>query len=187
MTNIDEKANMDKNTEKPKRLKPVLEWIITIAFSFTIAMLFHNYMYAQTKVHNVSMQNTLVENERLVIDKWNYYFKAPRRGNIVIINGPEYDQRIVKRVIGLPGEQIEIRDGLVFINSNRLEEPYVKGITLADQSDFKLVVPADKVFVMGDNREHSIDSRAFGPVAFSSLEGKAVFRIWPIDRIGGLK
>ena len=179
--------NNNKTVDTPKRWKSLVEWVITLVVAFAVAMLFHNYVYAQTKVHNISMQNTLVENERLVIDKWSYYFKEPKRGNIVIINGPEYNQRIVKRVIGLPGELIEIHDGQVFINGAPLTEPYIKGITLADQSNFSLVVPADKVFVMGDNREHSIDSRAFGPVAYSSLEGKAVYRLWPIDRIGNLK
>lgn len=180
-------SNVNEASPAPKRWKPVIEWVITISVSLVIALLFHNYVYAQTKVHNVSMQNTLVEDERLVIDKWSYYFSEPKRGNIVIINGPEYPARIVKRVIALPGEQIEIHDGLVYINGEQLREPYIKGITLAGQADFTFVVPEDKVFVMGDNREHSEDSRSFGPVALDSIEGKAVLRIWPFDRIGGLK
>ncbi len=170
-----------------KTWRSIIEWIVTIVLAFTVAMLFHNYVYAQTKVQNHSMENTLFDGERLIIDKWSYYFNDPKHGDIVIIDGPEYKDRIVKRVIAVAGDELEIRDGLVFVNDKQLHEPYLKGITVAGQNAERIVIPDKKVFVMGDNRERSTDSRSFGFIAHSSIEGKAVFRIWPFDRIGILK
>lgn len=176
-----------KTQTKHKLLKEIREWTLSIAVAVILSILFQTYVYAQTEVHNVSMQNTLAEGQRLIADKWSYKFHTPNRGDIVIINGPEYKDRLVKRVIGLPGDVIDFRDGDVYVNGIRLEENYVKGITKADSLTMPYTVPEGHLFVMGDNRENSLDSRALGPIALTSVEGKAVFRIWPMEKFGGLK
>jgi signal peptidase I len=167
-------------------VREIRDWVVSLAVAIIVAMLFQTYVYAQSEVQNVSMQNTLVAGQRLIEDKWSYHFHEPRHGDIVIINGPESDVRLVKRVIALPGDVIDIHNGAVFLNGARLEEPYVKGQTLAGEVKVPFTVGDDQLFVMGDNREHSFDSRALGPIARSSIEGRAVFRIWPIPKFGSL-
>lgn len=169
-----------------KWVKELKEWTLSLGIAVVGALLFQNYVYAQTEVHNVSMQNTLVEGQRLIEDKWSYRFHGPKQGDIVIINGPEYDSRLVKRVIALPGQTIDFKDGDVYVDGVKLDEGYVKGETYPNVVAVPYTVPADHVFVMGDNRENSFDSRSFGPVALDSLEGKAVFRVWPIGKFGDL-
>lgn len=170
-----------------KWVREVREWFVSLAIAVIVAMLFQTYVYAQSEVQNVSMQNTLVAGQRLIEDKWSYHFHEPRHGDIVIINGPESDVRLVKRVIALPGDVIDIHNGEVFLNGERLEEPYVKGQTFAGVVKVPFTVGAEQLFVMGDNREHSLDSRALGPIARSSIEGRAVFRMWPIPKFGSLR
>lgn len=170
-----------------KWLKEVREWTLSVAVAVIVSILFQTYVYAQTEVHNVSMQNTLVDGQRLIEDKWSYRFHTPNREDIVIIHGPEYKERLVKRVIGLPGEVIDIRSGKVYVNGTKLDEPYIKGITTAEGLAMPYTVPEGHLFVMGDNRENSLDSRALGPIALTSIEGKAVFRIWPMEKFGSLK
>lgn len=160
------------------------DWTLSILLATIIALLFQNYVYAQSEVHNISMQNTLVAGQRLIEDKWSYRFKSPERGDIVVIHGPESPLRLVKRVVGLPGDVIDVRDGAVYLNGMKYVEPYVKGLTLSGTMSFPYTVAPKQLFVMGDNREHSEDSRAIGPIAFSSIEGKVVIRIWPLAKFG---
>lgn len=169
-----------------KWIREIRDWVVSLAVAIIVAMLFQTYVYAQSEVQNVSMQNTLVAGQRLIEDKWSYHFHEPRHGDIVIINGPESDVRLIKRVVALPGDVIDIQNGEVFLNGKHLIEPYVKGQTFAGKVEVPFTVRAGQLFVMGDNREHSLDSRALGPIARSSIEGRAVFRIWPFSRIGSL-
>ncbi|MGO4543970.1 signal peptidase I [Paenibacillus sp. 2TAB23] len=175
-----------KNSQSKGILKEIKEWTISLGIAVVVAMLFQNYVYAQSEVQNVSMQNTLIAGQRLIEDKWSYHFHEPRHGDIVIINGPESDLRLIKRVVGLPGDIIDIRDGEVYLNDEKIEEQYVKGQTFAGTVAVPFTVGDGQLFVMGDNREHSMDSRAIGPIARSSIEGKAVLRIWPLPKFGAL-
>ncbi|MFC4099189.1 signal peptidase I [Paenibacillus xanthanilyticus] len=166
--------------------REIRDWTLTLSIAIAGSLLIQNYAIAQTEVQNVSMQGTLYEGQRLVEDKLSYRFNAPDRGDIVIINGPEYERRLVKRLIGLPGDVIDIQAGRLYINGELQEEPYVKGSTYAGSVSLPYTVPEGHVFVMGDNREHSIDSRELGPIALSSLEGRAIFRLWPLGVFGQL-
>ncbi|WP_308639321.1 signal peptidase I [Paenibacillus silvisoli] len=176
-------------TKKPKKswAKEARDWTVSLGVAIVAALLIQNYAFAQTEVRNVSMQHTLVEGQRLIEDKISYRFESPNRGDIVIIHGPESDKRLIKRVIGLPGDVIDLTsDGQVVLNGEPLTEPYVKGKTYSNGMSMPYTVPPEKVFVMGDNRENSQDSRELGPIAMSSLEGRAVLRLWPLDKFGGL-
>ncbi|HEX7058163.1 MAG TPA: signal peptidase I, partial [Bacilli bacterium] len=126
------------------------------------------------------------EGQRLIEDKITYRFYGPSRGDIVIVHGPESDRRLVKRIIGLPGDVIDMRDGKLYLNGRELYEPYVKGKTYPNGMKLPYTVPAHKVFVMGDNREVSLDSRSpeIGPIDLNSIEGKIIFRIWPLSKFG---
>ncbi|MGN6483709.1 MAG: signal peptidase I [Thermomicrobiales bacterium] len=114
----------------------------------------------------------------------------PKRGDIVVLHPPvTSDSPYVKRVVALPGETIGFHDGIVFVNGEPLAEPYIDGaITFCHNDQWcSLTVPADSVYVLGDNREHSSDSRAFGPVKISEIVGKVFFTNWPADRFGPVK
>jgi signal peptidase I len=175
-----------QKSKKKKWFRELQEWVLSLTIAVIAALLIQNYAFAQTEVKNISMQRTLVEGQRLIEDKISYRFEHPSRGDIVIINGPESEKRLIKRVIGLPGDVLNFKDGHVYINGKLLEEPYVKGQTYANGLAVPYTVPANKVFVMGDNRENSQDSRVIGPIAMSSIEGRAIFRLWPLNKFGQL-
>lgn len=184
---------------------------LTILGSIIIVAIVNTEVLASAKVQQESMENTLYNDEKLIVDKVSYNFTAPKREDIIIFfdndekgnifqEGYEYLKeivsisydtdnrtRLVKRVIGIPGDEIDIKDGKVYLNENVLEEIYVKGETYSRNSELPIKVEEDTVFVLGDNREVSKDSRNFGLVKINQIEGKAVFRISPFNRFGFIK
>lgn len=193
--------------------REVAEWILTFAGAFVIVMLLNTKVFATTQVRQSSMQDTLVEGQHLIIQKLSYDFGDPGRGDIIVFIDSQIPQgyldeikifltdvsevfkpveektntRLVKRVIGLPGDEVDIRDDGVYVNGEKLDEEYVKGVTFTREIDFPLVVPQGQYLVMGDNREVSRDSRSFGTIDRKQIEGKALFRFWPLDKFGGVK
>ncbi|MEB3102721.1 signal peptidase I [Ferviditalea candida] len=178
---------MEKQQDRYRIRKEFREWAVSIAAAVIIALLFQKYAFAQTEVRMNSMQNTLMQGQRLIENKFLYWFSEPRKGDIVIINGKESDKRLVKRIIGVSGDLIDIRDGSVFLNGHKVQESFVKGRTLNNGMQVPFRVPDHKVFVMGDNREASMDSRTLGPIDLKSIEGKVVFRIWPLSEFGAVE
>lgn len=174
---------MSSQEHSGRWLRELRDWTLTLGTAVLLSFLIQNYAFAQVKVEQHSMDNTLGEGQRLVENRLVYRFADPARGDIVILNGPESDKRLVKRIIGLPGETVDIMEGFVWINGERLEEPYTKGTTLAGSVKLPLVVPENAYFVLGDNREYSQDSRQLGTFQLDSLEGKAVMRLWPVNKI----
>lgn len=189
--------------------KEILEWIAYFLSAIIIASLLQSQLYALTTVHQSSMQNTLFEGHMLIMDKLSYQFSEPKKGDIIVFVRNEDTKgfikryqvffkdvqlrfqkdfrtnRLIKRVIALAGDTVDIRNGQVYVNDILLDEPYVKGVTpTMGGVEFPLTVPEESVFVMGDNRENSLDSRNFGPVDLKSIEGKAIFRVLPLSKIG---
>ncbi|GAA0759715.1 MULTISPECIES: signal peptidase I [Clostridium] len=184
---------------------------LTILGSIIIVAIVNTEVLASAKVQQESMENTLYNDEKLIVDKVSYNFTAPKREDIIIFfdndekgnileEGYEYLKeiasisyntdtrtRLVKRVIGIPGDEIDIKDGYVYLNGSILEELYVKGETYSRDKEFPIKVEEDTVFVLGDNREVSKDSRNFGLVKINQIEGKAIFRISPFNRFGFIK
>ena len=137
-----------------------------------------------TRVEGQSMEPNLHTDQRLVVEKVSYHFHGPQRFDIVVIRMPEQnDELLIKRVVGLPGETVEIHDGQVYINGQPLEEPFVTAGTRPGRSETVLVPPLH-VFVMGDNRGHSNDSRSFGPVPIENIVGRAWLSYWPLEEVG---
>lgn len=151
------------------------------------------YLLASFSVQTVhvigySMVPTLANGDLLVASKIDYRLHAPQRGDIVILQNPgQSSEDFIKRVIGLPGDHVLIRDARVFINGSQLMEPYVVSpwtltrnwpISSPSEPDGEIVPPAS-YFVLGDNRDHSSDSRYFGYISLSQIQGKAVLRFWP--------
>jgi signal peptidase I len=133
------------------------------------------------------MAPLLSDQERIFINKFVYRFEDIHRGDVVVFWYPlDRSKSFIKRVIGLPGETVDIRHGLLYVNGQLIPEPYVPP-QYTDVTDFGPVkVPKDSYFVMGDHRISSNDSRVFGPVASRYIYGRAVFAYWPVDHFGSL-
>lgn len=226
----DEICKNSEKKEKPpvNKLKEAIEWIICIIIAIILALLFRFYVGVPTVVKNVSMNPTLIEGQRLILNRWvRTTSKMPERGDIVTIEEPDQNKlyiqeddadfanpiaiynspdsgidgfvynvleigktSFIKRVIGLPGDHIEIKDGKVYINDIELDEPYLKDNvkTEAVQGVFtNIVVPQGTVFVMGDNRGNSTDSRHFGCIPVEKIESKVLVRFWPLNLMGKIK
>jgi signal peptidase I len=143
-------------------------------------------------VEGLSMFATLDDNDYLIANKIDYRLHAPQRGDIIILRPPNNNSTdFIKRVIALPGERLLIRDGVVYINGHRLIEPYLPEawVVFANwpvNSPNGMVIPPNQYFVMGDNRNKSQDSRYFGPIGRDRIDGRAWFRIWPLNHFGDI-
>ena len=162
----------------------VLAVILYIGISFAVQAV---------HVEGLSMWATLDDNDYLIANKIDYRLHAPQRGDIVILRPPTNNSTdFIKRIIALPGERLLIREGAVYINGHKLDEPYLPEAWTQDNSPPPwsngdgAVIPANEYFVMGDNRNRSQDSRFFGPINRDRIDGKAWFRIWPLDKFGDI-
>jgi signal peptidase I len=162
-------------------LREVLE---TVLPAILIALLINVFIGQATRVEGQSMEPNLHSNQRLVVEKLSYRFHGPRRFDVVVLRLPSQgEELLIKRVVGLPGETIEIRDGLVFINDDSLDEGFVPGETRPGRAE-RVTVPPLHVYVLGDNRNHSNDSRSFGPVPIENIVGRAWLSYWPPEDVG---
>ncbi len=177
-----------KRNPKLNRIKrTMLGWTITVLAAIIIALLLRTFVFVIATVDGPSMLPTLNTNEKLFVTKYTYTFSDIERGDIVICrydkNG--YNDVYVKRVIGLGGEEICIEDGVVFINGEALEESYI--LSPMDNDMPTQVIPYGSVFVMGDNRNVSADSRSVGPIKEDAVIGKVQFRISPFSKLGSVE
>ncbi|MBP9733362.1 MAG: signal peptidase I [Candidatus Omnitrophica bacterium] len=143
--------------------------------SLFIAFVMHQWVIGSVVIQGLSMYPTLDDGDRFLFHKWVYWKAAPRRGDIVVIRDPMDSELEIKRVVGLPGDVVQVRDGYVRINKAPISEPYLPPTTRTDSGENGLkitLVPRDRYYVMGDNRPVSRDSRTFGPVAKHDILGK---------------
>jgi signal peptidase I len=166
-----------------------IAWFRDLMLSVLIALLVILFLYRPVKVEGTSMMPSLFDQERLFINQFSYKFGLGqiKRGDTVVFWFPEDTTKsYIKRVIGLPGDTIAVRDGCVIVNGKRLVENYVPPEYRDDRPYPPTVVPAGEYFVLGDHRISSNDSRAWGFVPKNYIYGKAVFVFWPPDRIGSV-
>lgn len=154
----------------------------TVVPAIIIALLIHVFLAQATRVYGQSMEPNLHTDMRLVVEKLSYRLHAPERGDIVVLRLRPGEELLIKRVIGLPGEEVAIHDDQVFIDGQPLDEPYLDQKTRGNLAP--RVVPPLHLFVMGDNRRASNDSRSFGPVHLDSILGRAWFAYWPPPDVG---
>src|ERR1700676_1434270 len=186
-------ASISPNTssEQPPSLlslrNEIRVWTRDLLIAIGLALVIIVFLYQPVKVEGTSMAPLLSDQERIFINKFVYRFEDIHRGDVVVFWYPlDRSKSFIKRVIGLPGETVDIRHGLLYVNGQLIPEPYVPP-QYTDVSDFGPVkVPKDSYFVMGDHRISSNDSRVFGPVASQFIYGRAVFAYWPVDHFGSL-
>jgi len=161
-------------------LRELLEAVLP---ALVIVLVVNIFLAQATRVEGQSMDPSLHDSERLIIEKISYRFRSPQRGDIVVLRRPQRSvDPLIKRVIGLPGETVSIHDAMVYIDGNPLAEPYLDQPTWGSMAP--VVVPEGHVFVMGDNRRSSNDSRAFGVVSLDDIVGRAWVRYWPPSEFG---
>ncbi|MNC10187.1 Signal peptidase IB [compost metagenome] len=175
----------------PKWIIELRNWLITAVIVFAVMSLLNIFVFNVSTVIGQSMQPTLYEGEKLIINKITLSFAAPGRGDVIVLHdpstGPDRKEYLVKRVIGIPGDIIEVKEHQLYVNGELADEPYID--TEIQDSDFPaLTVEKETYFVMGDNRHAgaSKDSRFFGCIPLSSIVGKAEYIWWPLSKLGTL-
>jgi signal peptidase I len=181
--------------ERTKRIfREVLEVIVIIAAALIITMVLRIYVIDQYEIPSASMDPTIEINDRLFAEKVSYHFGDIQPGDIITFNDPIEEGRVlIKRVIAVGGQTIDLQNGFVVVDGETLDEPYTYGkesVPLEPMTGMRITypytIPEGYVWVMGDNRTNSLDSRYFGPIPESTVLGKALIRIWPLNRFGGI-
>ena len=170
---------MEKETSTAAEIK---DWIVSIVVAVALAMVIRTFIVELYVVDGPSMRPTLESDERLVVNKFIYRFRPPEKGEVLVFQYPRDPSRdFIKRVIATPGDTIEIHEGRVLVNDQLLTEDYILEKTRSEYP--KSVVPAGRIFVMGDNRNNSEDSRFadVGFVPYDLIKGKAMVVFWPIS------
>ena len=185
--------NDESNSEKAKKIaSESLHMLFYILLVILSTFLILHFVGQRTQVLGQSMESTLSNQDNLIVDKLSYHFIKPHRFDIVVF--PEDDTKnvfYIKRIIGLPGETVRISDGKIYINNKLLDEHYGKEEISLDRegiAERPIVLGDNEYFVLGDNRNHSMDSRdpSVGNISKSSIIGKAWVRVWPLNRFGFL-
>jgi signal peptidase I len=173
--------------EKPSGIRNVVEWVVIAGGALLVAFVIKTFLLQAFYIPSLSMAPTLQINDRVLVNKLSYDLHEVNRGDLVVFESPPNEgsetKDLIKRVIALPGETVESRDGQILINGQILDEPYLdRGVTTGAVDP--VTVPADHLWVMGDNRANSRDSRFFGPIPEELVIGRAFVRVWPITDIG---
>lgn len=178
---------MVKGNLSPK--KKFLELLEILVFAFLLSWCLRSTVVEASTIPTPSMSPTIQVNDRVLVDKMYYKFSGINRGDIIVFNPPKNldnptGDPWIKRVIGLSGDTIEIKDSKVFVNGEALTEPYEMAKPNYNYGPTK--VPVDSYFVLGDNRNHSLDSHIWGVLPAKNIIGRALFKYWPLNDFGEL-
>ena len=202
-------------SKRPRKgfIRKLIEWIITLLLALVVSLFIISNIITLTQIKERSMEPTFIENDRVIVYKLGYVLKKPASGDIIILNreieekgiienmiyegkdifdniksrftGEIQKNNLVKRIVGVEGDIINIEDGNLYVNSKLQQEEYINGTTFEKNNiRFPLEIGEGKVFVLGDNRENSLDSRDFGLIDMEQIKGKVVYRILPFNRFG---
>ena len=190
-------SGRDDKGRTASRGRTILEYVVLAVVAVAVALLIQAFLVKPYRIPTASMEDTLLIGDRVLVDRISWRFSQPERGDIVVFHAPVVGPVLIKRIIGLPGDEISLNGGSVYINGRRLDEPYVRrvdglpepsepfsnGLPWSLQEPY--TVPSGSYFVMGDNRTDSGDSREFGPIKREQFVGRAFGKYWPPGRIGG--
>jgi signal peptidase I len=172
-------------------IRSLIEWAVIIAAALIVALVVKTFLLQAFYIPSGSMEPTLKPGDRVLVNKLSYDLHSVHRGDIVVFKRPPSEagdptiKDLIKRVIGLPGDRIEGRDGVVYINGTQIKEPYLPAGTVTTSiQPGGYTVPAGQYFVMGDNRSNSKDSRFIGPIPGHLIVGRAFVRVWPLSGVG---
>ena len=163
-----------------------MEVVQALVLAVVISVVLNLFVVQVIEVRQRSMETTLEQDDRVLVSKVDYRLGSPARGDIVVFNSPSPATiPFVKRVIALGGETVDLRGGQVFVNGELVEVPQAHGSTLPQAAavSYPFTVPQGELFVLGDNRQSSSDSRSFGSVPIANVIGKVILRFWPVDRL----
>jgi signal peptidase I len=176
---------VERQTGMSRTTRAFVDWVVVVGIALLVAILVRTFLLAHFVVDGTSMSSTLSTGDRVFVNKLSYRLHEPNRGDVVVLHqiGGSAERDLIKRVIALPGEEISVQSCEVSIDGRRLEEPYLDPSVVTPGNcggDYgPTVVPSDSVFVMGDNRPGSSDSRSLGPIHESDLVGRAFVVFWP--------
>lgn len=185
----------EEQAKKPflsdKAKKEIREWVISLASAIVIVLLVSNFLVSVIRVDGGSMLDTLQDGDRLLVNVLDMRMNGPERYEVVIVHYPERKENFVKRVIGMPGDTLEVKGGVLYINGEAVEEEYLSADRTAHfhsaSSNFgPIEIPEDKYFVMGDHRDYSNDSRQVGLIDRDMFVGQATYVFWPFSRFGAV-
>jgi len=164
------------------------DWSLDLLIAVAISAFIIFFLYQPVHVEGTSMLPMLEDKDLLFVNKFVYRFEAVHRGDVVVFLYPhDHTKSYIKRVIAVPGDDLRIDHGKVWVNGKLLDEPYVPKRFQDDRSQPEMTIPKGEYFVMGDHRNISSDSRDFGTVAAGLIYGKAAFVYWPVDQAGGVR
>jgi signal peptidase I len=190
-----------REARRHERVRSAVEWVAVVVGALVVALVVKTFLFQAFYIPSASMEPTLEKGDRVLVNKLSYDLHDVHRGDVVVFELPADEvgadgiKDLIKRVIGLPGDVIETREGEVYINDRRLEEPYLAdGTVTGDPAQgnnpaiTRQTVPEGSVFVMGDNRANSHDSRYSdrGPIPIDTIVGRAFVLVWPLPDVGGL-
>ena len=177
-----EKTAQGIEPEQPQKEKKESVWsmLLPMVIAVIVALLFCNFVARPSRVIGESMQETCHDGDLMILWELNYH---PQRGDIVVVNNHNpLNENLIKRVIAVGGDHVTVSQGMVTVNGKKLTEPYVKEKVWSG-ADADLTIPQGRVFLMGDNRNHSADSRVIGPVSTSLIIGKVCVRFYPFTAV----
>jgi signal peptidase I len=170
-----------------RALRWVIEVVVIVAAAFVLALLVQQFIVKPFAIPSPSMEPTLVEGDRVLVNRLVYHFHPPERGDVIVFHPPDRpgSDPFIKRVVAVAGDTVAVHDGILYLNGAALDEPYIKEYPI--EGDYpETTIAEGYVWAMGDNRNNSGDSRVFGPVSLEAVMGEAFAVYWPLGRAGGL-
>lgn len=190
MNAADTRGSRWRRLVRDRRARRTAEWVALVALALGVAVLLRTFVVQSFFIPSESMTPTLQVGDRVLVNKLAYHFGDPARGDVVVFEAPPGEgsaeiRDLIKRVVALPRESVEGRDGAIYVDGERLDEPWLPDGTRSPSFPAHRV-PPDHYWVLGDNRDDSRDSRFFQGIPEDSIVGKAFVRIWPLDSLGGI-
>lgn len=190
---VDDANPVVRRSHKRSATRNLLEWLGVMVVAVVVALLIQTFLVQAFRIPSESMEPTLQDGDRVLVNKLSYRGGVPNRGDVIVFHRPATfpaqagePEDLIKRVIGLPGDTLVTLNGQLYVNNRELIEPYLHEGATTSMIETPIVIPDGEVFLLGDNRNNSTDSRMFGSVPVDSIVGRAFLIMWPLSRTTGL-